>query len=117
MQTINQKRQPDFRIRMMLGMLFYPITFIVLFCVPDFGERSEDVLKSFVVALVSGLSCAALVPIIRYSPRKQKKAALCLLLIPICAGFYALGNLGYYFLVEMKYNHRNLFLLKWLKLP
>ena len=102
---------------MLLGILFYPITFFTLFLVPDFGERSEDVWKSFVVALVSGLSCAALVPVIRYSPAKQKMAALCVLLIPLFAGVLALENLGYYFLLGIKYNHRNWILLKWLKIP
>lgn len=102
---------------MALGALFYPVAFILLFFVPDFGERSEEVIISFVVALFSSLSCVALAPVIRRSPLKQKAAALCLLLIPICAGFYALGNLGYYFLIEMKYHHRNFFLLKWLELP
>jgi len=102
---------------MLFGVLFYPITFLTLFFVPDFGERSEEVWKSFLIALVSGLSCTVLFPVIRYSPPKQKVTALCILLIPIFAGVLALGNLGYYFLLGIKYTPRNWFLLKWLKIP
>gem|GEM_PF-3648819 len=84
---------------------------------PDFGERSQEVIMSFLVALFSSLSCVILTPVILHSPSAQKITAICLLIVPVCAGFYALDNLGYYFLLEVKYHHKNLFLLKWLKLP
>jgi|SRR5665213_2134596 len=116
MKTSSQSYQPNFSIRMLLGALFYPIAFCTLVS-PTTGERSEEVIKSFLVALFSSLSCVALIPVIFRCSRPQKLTAICFLLIPVCAGFYALNDLGYYFLIELKYHHRNWLLLKWLKLP
>lgn len=113
----NAPPQFNFRARIALGALFYPIGLFLLVFVPDTGERSEEVVISFILALSSILSCVILIPVILHCPPSQKMAALLLLLIPICVGFYAWSKLGYYFLIEMKYNHPDSFLLKWLKLP
>jgi uncharacterized PurR-regulated membrane protein YhhQ (DUF165 family) len=117
MKANEPKPQPNFHLRMLVGVLFYPVAFFIMFFIPDFGDKSEEVAISFVIALFSSLSCAILMPVLLHSPRAQKTVAICLLIIPICAGIYAWLDLAHYFLIELKYHHRNWILLKWLKLP
>lgn len=88
---IKNSQQPDYRTRVLLVALLYPISFLLLLFIPDTGETSETLIE-LLMTVIPSVIIVLLIPVVIRGSAAQKIMAAVLLLPAVWFGFLGWEN-------------------------